>query len=56
MIVITNCEALLYSHLWLKESGNPDFQFDNSEEIAAFKLRQKELKKREKLLLSSKET
>lgn len=56
MIVITNCEALLYLHLWLKDSGNKDFQFDNSEEIAAFKLRQKELKKREKLLLSSKET
>lgn len=50
------CEALLYLHLWLKDSGNEDFQFDNSEEIAAFKLRQKELKKREKLLLSSKET
>lgn len=50
------CEALLYLHLWLKDSGNKDFQFDNSEEIAAFKLRQKELKKREKLLLSSKET
>lgn len=50
------CEALLYLHLWLKDSGNKDFQFDNSEEIAAFKLRQKELKKREKLLLSNKET
>ena len=50
------CEALLYLHLWLKDSGNKDFQFDNYEEIAAFKLRQKELKKREKLLLSSKET
>lgn len=50
------CEALLYLHTWLKDSGNKDFQFDNSEEIAAFKLRQKELKKREKLLLSSKET
>lgn len=50
------CEALLYLHLWLKDYGNKDFQFDNSEEIAAFKLRQKELKKREKLLLSSKET
>ena len=50
------CEALLYLHLWLKDSGNKDFQFDNSEEIAAFKLRQKELKKREKLLRSRKET
>jgi hypothetical protein len=48
------CESLLYLHLWLKDSGHPDFQFDNSEEIAAFKLRQKELKRREKLLLSDK--
>ena len=45
------CEALLYLHLWLKDSGNKDFQFDNSEEIAAFKLRQKELKKMVTLML-----
>lgn len=49
------CEAFLYAHLYLHDSGNKDFQFDNSEEIAAFKLRQKELKRREKLLLSDKE-
>lgn len=48
------CESLLYLQLWLKDSGHPDFQFDNSEEIATFKLRQKELKRREKLLLSDK--
>jgi hypothetical protein len=48
------CESLLYLHLWLKDSDHPDFQFDNSEEIATFKLRQKELKRREKLLLSDK--
>lgn len=49
------CEAFLYAHLYLHDNGNKDFQFDNSEEIAAFKLRQKELKRREKLLLSDKE-
>lgn len=49
------CEAFLYAHLYLHDNGNKDFQFDNSEEIAAFKLRQKELKRREKLLLSNKE-
>lgn len=48
-------EAFLYCHLFLKDSGHKDFQFDNSEEIAAYKLRQKELKKREKLLLSGKD-
>ena len=49
------CEALLYAHTYLKDSGNIDFQFDNAEDIAAYKLRMKELKKREKLLMSSKE-
>lgn len=49
------CEAFLYAHLFLKDSGNADFQFDNKEEIAAYKLRMKELKRREKLLLSGKE-
>jgi hypothetical protein len=48
-------EAFLYSHLWLKENKYYDFQFDNSEEIKIFKLRQKELKRREKLLSSKKE-
>lgn len=48
------CEALLYAHAYLHDSGNVDFQFDNADEIAAFKLRQKELKRREKLLLSDK--
>ena len=49
------CEAFLYCHLWLKDSGHPDFQFDNADEIAAFKARMKELKRREKLLMSGKE-
>lgn len=49
------CEALLYSHLFLKDNSHHDFQFDNSDEIAAYKIRMKELKKREKLLMSGKE-
>lgn len=49
------CEAFLYSHTYLHDNGHSDFQFDNADEIAAFKLRQKELKRREKLLLSDKE-
>lgn len=49
-----NAEAFLYAHLYLHDNGNADFQFDNADEIAAFKLRQKELKRREKLLLSDK--
>ena len=49
-------EAFLYAHLFLKDLGNPDFQFDNAEDIAAHKLRMKELKKREKFLMSGKET
>lgn len=49
------CEAFLYAHLYLHDSGAEDFQFDNADEIAAFKLRRKELKKREKLLLSGME-
>lgn len=48
------CEALLYAHLYLHDNGHTDFQFDNADEIAAFKLRQKELKRREKILLSDK--
>lgn len=48
-------EAFLYCHLWLKDSGHPDFQFDNADDIAAFKARMKELKRREKLLMSGKE-
>jgi hypothetical protein len=44
-------EALLYLHLFLHDSGHCDFQFDNSEEIKAYKLRKKELKKKEKELL-----
>lgn len=48
------CEAFLYAHLYLHDNGDADFQFDNTDEIAAFKLRQKELKRREKLLLSDK--
>ena len=49
------CEAFLYSWLYLHTNGHPDFQFDNSKEIEAFKLRMKELKRREKLLMSGKE-
>lgn len=49
------CEAFLYTHLYLKDLGNPDFQFDNADDIAAYKLRMKELKRREKLLMSGKE-
>lgn len=44
-------EALLYAHLFLHDNGHCDFQFDNSEEIKAYKLRKKELKKKEKELL-----
>ena len=50
-----NAEAFLYAHLYLKDLGHSDFQFDNSEDIAAYKLRMKELKKREKALLSGKQ-
>jgi len=49
------CEAFLYLHTYLKDLGHADFQFDNSEDIVAYKLRMKELKKREKLLMSGKE-
>ncbi len=48
-------EAFLYAHLFLKDFGNSDFQFDNAEDIATYKLRMKELKKREKLLMSGRE-
>ena len=50
-----NAEAFLYAHLYLYDSGHQDFQFNNSDEIAKHKLRQLELKRREKLLLFSKE-
>ena len=49
------CEAFLYAHLYLHDNGVKDFQFDNADEITAFKMRQKELKRREKLLLSDRE-
>lgn len=48
------CEAFLYTHLYLKDLGHKDFQFNNSEEIVKYKERMKELKRREKLLLSGK--
>lgn len=48
------CEAFLYAWLYLHNLKHPDFQFDNAEEIKAFKDRKKELKKREKELLSAK--
>lgn len=46
-------EAFLYCHLYLKASGHPEFQFDNSEEIAKYKQRKLELKKKEKELLKN---
>lgn len=46
-----NAEAFLYIHLYLHNNGYSDFQFDNSQEIAAYKQRMKQLKEREKLLL-----
>jgi len=46
-----NAEAFLYAHLYLHDNGNNEFQFDNSQEIAAYKQRMKQLKEREKLLL-----
>lgn len=46
-------EAFLYCHLYLKDSGHPEFQFDNSEEIARYKQRKLELKKKEKELLKN---
>jgi hypothetical protein len=49
------CESFLYCHLFLKESNHSDFQFDNSDEIKKYKDRMKELKKKEKALLSNKE-
>lgn len=47
-------EALLYCHLYLHDINHQDFQFDNAKEIAEYKARMKELKKREKALLSTK--
>ena len=49
------CEAFLYVHLFLHDNNHHDFQFDNHDEIETYKLRQKELKRREKLLLQGKE-
>lgn len=50
--IVHDCaESFLYSHLYLKNSGHPDFQFDNSDDKLAYKERMKELKKRERLLL-----
>lgn len=45
------CEAFLYAHLYLHDNGNSEFQFDNSDEIAKYKERMKNLKKQEKLLM-----
>lgn len=50
-----SAEAFLYAHLYLYDSKHPDFQFNNSDEIKKYKERMKELKKREKLLISGKE-
>ena len=50
-----SAEAFLYAHLYLKDAGNVDFQFDNADDIAVFKLRMKKLKEKEKALLSNKE-
>lgn len=49
-----SAEAFLYCHLYLKDLGHVDFQFDNAEDIAAYKLRMKNLKKKEKELLNNK--
>lgn len=49
------CESFLYCHLFLKDNNHTDFQFDNSDEIKKYKDRIKELKKREKLLMSGKD-
>lgn len=46
-----NAEAFLYAHLYLHDNGNNEFQFDNSDEIAKYKERMKNLKKQEKLLM-----
>lgn len=46
-----NAEAFLYAHLYLHDNGNTEFQFDNSNEIAKYKERMKNLKKQEKLLM-----
>lgn len=54
-IVHDCCEAFLYAHLFLHTENHPDFQFDNSEEIKAYKDRQKEVKKKEKELLKQKD-
>lgn len=45
------CEAFLYAHLYLHDNDNSEFQFDNSDEIAKYKERMKNLKKQEKLLM-----
>lgn len=45
------CEAFLYAHLYLHDNGNSEFRFDNSDEIAKYKERMKNLKKQEKLLM-----
>lgn len=50
-----SAEAFLYAHLYLHDSKHPDFQFNNDDEIKKYKERMKELKKREKLLMSGKE-
>lgn len=49
------CEAFLYSQLYLHDNNYADFQFDNKDEIEAYKLRMKNLKKKEKELLSEKD-
>ena len=49
------CEALLYAHLYLHDNNHRDFQFDNKEDIKAYKLRMKRLKEKEKEIMSSEE-
>ena len=46
-------ESFLYIHLYLHDIGNPDFQFDNSDEVEKYKERIKLLKKKERELLKS---
>ena len=46
------CEAFLYCWLYLHTNNYKDFSFDNSEEIKKYKNRMKNLKAREKLLMT----
>lgn len=49
------CEAFLYCWLYLHNNQHNDFLFDNADEIKKYKERMKNLKKREKLLMTQEE-